>query len=69
MIKEKEIAEIFGQTYKNISVKKKDLPKQYEIIRLGAICKKYNIKEEDLKKLINEDLQKAFKILEICKEK
>ena len=69
MLKEKEIAEYFGTTYKNISVKKKDHYEQYELIRLGSICKKYNITEDKLKIISeNDNLDKALKILKIIKE-
>lgn len=69
MIQEKEIAAYFGIAPRNIAVKKKDHYNQYELIRLGSICKKYNITEDKLK-ILSEDnnLEKVLKILDIIQE-
>ena len=49
---DKEIAEIASLSKQAISYKKKNDYKQYEIIRLGAICKKFNINEEEIFKYV-----------------
>lgn len=47
-----EIAELIERTEANIKYMKKNNPKQFEIIKLGSLCKKYNINENDLKSLV-----------------
>lgn len=49
---DKEVAEITGLSKQAISYKKKSDFQQYEIIRLGAICKKHNISEKEIEKYI-----------------
>lgn len=66
IIKEAEIAEFIGKTYNAVFAKSKANPEEYELLRLGAICKKYNIKEEDLEIIISE---KSLNSLKTDKEK
>lgn len=48
-----EIAKIYGTTKNNIiETYKKKKVEQYEILRLGATCKAYNITEEDILEII-----------------
>ncbi len=61
MLKESEIAKLFETTRQAINYKKQKNKNQYDIIRLGSICKKHDISEEDL--------EKAIKILKICEER
>jgi len=51
-ITDKEVANIAGLSKQAISHKKKTYKNLYEIIRLGAICKKFSISEEELIKYI-----------------
>lgn len=52
-----EIAELIGRTEANMKYMKKNNPQQLEILKMGALCKKYNINIDDLKAL-NEMKQK-----------
>lgn len=61
LITDKEISVLFQKDYSVINKKAKTHPHEYEIIKLGSICKKYDIDENSLEKVI--------KILEIIKEK
>ncbi len=58
-----EIAELIGRTEANIKYMKKHNPEQLEIIKIGALCKKYNICIDDLKSLneIKEKLKDRIK--------
>lgn len=58
-----EIAEIIGRTEANIKYMKKNNPNQLEIIKIGALCKKYNILTDDLKLLceMKEKLKEGIK--------
>ncbi len=47
-----EIANFIGRTEANIKYMKKNNPEQLELLKIGAICKKYNIELKDLKALI-----------------
>ena len=49
-----EIAEFIERTEANIKYMKKHNPQQLEIIKMGAICKKYNISLNDLEKIVKE---------------
>ena len=76
-IQEKEIAAYFGIDVTNLGKKKKFCKdemnsdsknvNQYDVIRYGAICLKYNLKDEQLEALIkgetetvNANIEKAF---------
>lgn len=48
----KEIAEYTNKTEQGIKQMKTNNPKQLELLKIGAICKKYNIELKDLKALI-----------------
>lgn len=50
MIKDSEIAKIAGLAKQTLSHRKKTDKLLYEIIRLGAICKNFNISEEEITK-------------------
>ena len=50
----KEIAEYTDKTEQGIKQMKTNNPKQLEILKLGAICKKYNISLNDLEKIVKE---------------
>ena len=65
LIQEKEIAAFTGTSSQNITHKKKHNPDQYELIRLGCICKKYDITEDKLALMIENDLDKVLQILGI----
>jgi hypothetical protein len=51
-VKDKEISIISGLSTSALSHRKQTDKNLYEIIRLGAICKKFNISEEELIKYI-----------------
>ena len=51
-IKDSEVARISGLSTSALSHRKKTDKQLYEIIRLGAICKKFNLSEEELLKYI-----------------
>ena len=53
----KEIANYIGRTEANLKYMKKHNLEQLELLKMGALCKKYNITIEDLKAL-NEMKQK-----------
>lgn len=46
-----EIAEYIGRTEANIKYMKKHNPEQLELIKIGGLCKKYNINIDDLKSI------------------
>ncbi|WP_321471448.1 hypothetical protein [Halarcobacter sp.] len=48
----KEIAELINKTEANIKYMAKHNPEQLEIIKKGALCKKYNIEDKDLEAII-----------------
>lgn len=50
----KEIAEIIGRSEANIKYMKKHNNEQLEVIKVGCLCKKYNITLNDLEKLVTE---------------
>lgn len=50
----KEIANFTGKTEQGIKQMKKYNPEQLEILKMGCICKKYNINLNDLEKLVIE---------------
>jgi predicted transcriptional regulator len=58
-----EIAELIGRTEANIKYMKKNNPNQLEILKLGALCKKFNICTDDLKSLneMKEKLKEGIK--------
>jgi predicted transcriptional regulator len=47
-----EIAEAIGRTEANIKYMKKHNPEQLELIKTGALCKKYKIENKDLEAII-----------------
>ena len=47
-ITNKEIAKYIGKTDSAISYVKKSNPKEYEILRLGYLCKKYDLDEAEI---------------------
>ena len=49
----KEIAEILEQSEQNIKQLKAKQPKKLELYKLGALCKKYEINEDDLVRILN----------------
>lgn len=49
----KEIAELINQTEQNIKQLKNKQPEKLELYKLGALCKKYDINENDLVKLLD----------------
>lgn len=49
----KEIAEAIERSEANIKYMKKHNQKQFEIIKVGYLCKKYNININDLEEIIN----------------
>ena len=51
-IKDSEVARISGLSTSALSHRKKTDKQLYEIIRLGSICKKYQLNEEELQKYI-----------------
>jgi len=51
-IKDSEVAKISGLSHSSLSHRKKTDRNLYEIIRLGSICKKFNISEEEILKYI-----------------
>lgn len=52
MLKDNEVAQIAGLSKQTLSHRKKTDKTLYEIIRLGAICKKHNLSEEEIMKYI-----------------
>lgn len=48
----KEIGEYINKVESTMKQMKKNNPKQLELLKIGAICKKYNIELKDLKALI-----------------
>lgn len=52
-----EIAEYINRTKGNLDYMKKNNPEQLELLKFGAICKKYNISLNDLEKIIKEKLE------------
>jgi len=69
-IEEQEIADFIGLHTTNVSKKKKNDYQMYEVLRLGSICKKYNITEETLALLVKDNnLNKFERIIEILEEK
>jgi hypothetical protein len=50
----KEIAELTGKTEAGIKKMKINNPEQLEILKMGALCKKYNISLNDLEKVVKE---------------
>lgn len=48
----KEIAEYTNKTEQGIKQMKNNNPEQLELLKIGALCKKYNINIDDLKILI-----------------
>lgn len=55
-----EIAELIGRTEANMKYMKKHNPEQLELLKVGALCKKYNISLKDLEAIIKlkEDIKK-----------
>ncbi len=53
-----EIAELIGRTEANIKYMKKHNPKQLEVLKIGGLCKKYDINETHLLKILNERNEK-----------
>ncbi len=49
----KEIAKMINKTEENIKYLKKTNPDLVEILKLGCLCKKYNIDIEEIKTLIS----------------
>lgn len=62
LIKETEIAEMYGIGVGGLAKKKKDQHDQYELVRLGAICKKYGLSEEKLTTLLTKEISTTVKI-------
>lgn len=48
----KEIAELTNKTEAGIKKMKLNNPEQLEIIKMGALCIKYNITTEELEKIV-----------------
>ena len=51
-IKDSEVAKVAGLSTSALSHRKKTDTNLYEVIRLGSICKKYNLSEDELIKYI-----------------
>ncbi|MDD2896901.1 MAG: hypothetical protein PHG81_12865 [Aliarcobacter sp.] len=49
----KEIAELTGKTEAGIKSMKKNNPEQLELLKMGALCKKYNITTKELENIVN----------------
>lgn len=49
----KEIAEMLDQSEQNIKQLKTKHPQKLELYKLGALCKKYNITEDDLVRILD----------------
>lgn len=49
----KEIAEMLDQSEQNIKQLKQKHPQKLELYKLGALCKKYGITEDDLVKILD----------------
>ncbi|MCK9372455.1 MAG: hypothetical protein M0P91_04600 [Sulfuricurvum sp.] len=70
LIQDTEISEILDCHYTGIAKKKKSNSFEYEIIRLGSICHKYNISIDKLELLLKDNnLEKVLKIINIIEEK
>lgn len=54
----KEIADYTNKVESTMKQMKKNNPEQLELLKFGAICKKYNISLNDLEKIIKEKLEK-----------
>lgn len=56
----KEIGEYCNKVESTIKQMKKNNPEQLEILKIGALCKKYNISLKDLEAIIKlkEDIKK-----------
>lgn len=56
----KEIAEYTNKTEQGIKQMKTNNPKQLELLKIGALCKKYNISLKDLEAItkLKEDIKK-----------
>ena len=56
----KEIAEYTNKTEQGIKQMKTNNPEQLELLKVGALCKKYNISLKDLEAIIKlkEDIKK-----------
>ena len=56
----KEIAEYTNKTEQGIKQMKTNNPEQLELLKIGALCKKYNISLKDLEAIIKlkEDIKK-----------
>lgn len=48
-----EIAEMINRTKGNMDYMKKNNPEQLEVLKIGALCKKFNITIEELEKIVN----------------
>lgn len=48
----KEIAEMINKTESNMKYMSKNNPSQLELLKLGALCKKYGLNENDIKQCI-----------------
>ncbi|WP_263833711.1 helix-turn-helix domain-containing protein [Sulfurospirillum oryzae] len=48
-----EIAEMIDQSKQNIAQLKAKQPKKLELYKLGALCKKYDITEDDLVRILD----------------
>lgn len=49
----KEIAEMLDQSEQNIKQLKGKHPQKLELYKLGALCKKYDIREDDLVRILD----------------
>ncbi len=49
-ITDEELAKIVGKTLSQIESIKKNNKKEYNILKSGALCKKFELNEEDIKK-------------------
>lgn len=56
----KEIAEYTNKTEQGIKQMKTNNPEQLELLKVGALCKKYNISLKDLEAIVKlkEDIKK-----------
>jgi len=52
-IKDKEIAEFIGKSPASVAYIKKNNPDEYEVLKLGAMCKRAGVTAEVLDVLIN----------------
>lgn len=62
----KEIADYTNKVESTMKQMKKNNPEQLELLRIGAICKKYNIDIKDLKALY--DMKKNITSIDELKE-